>query len=386
MEVAFQVPVPDFAREPIHSPRSYLVYERALRLPQARSLPYIRSVNWVALGAELTPMLGFVLLYALGAQALLIVARLHFSPATVWLSLWMDVFPWLVIPALFTALIHARITARDEHGGRIAGWQGWIAGYRRARVGALSPTSLVRVAVILLTLPLFHRAFTIYKSVIPLIRPFQYDVEWTAIDRWIHFGRLPYQLLSPALTSAAALHWLELVYLSWHAVLGCVLLWITMQSDSQLRRRFYFTFLATWVLLGNVAALAATSAGPCYYGLVTGHPEVYAGLMRQLTLSSPSIPFTLGIQWQLWQHFRLSTVGVGAGISAMPSLHVAMPALFALAAYRKDPALALVLALFAVAIFVGSIALGWHYAIDGYVSVIGVSVLWWASGRLAATR
>ncbi len=362
------------------------MYERALRLPQARSLPYIRSVNWVALGAELTPMLGFVLLYALGAQALLIVARLHFSPATVWLSLWMDVFPWLVIPALLTAVVHARLTARDEQGRRIPGWQGWIAGYRRARIGPLSPTSLVRVAVILLTLPLFHRAFTIYKSAIPLIRPFQYDLEWTAIDRWIHFGRLPYQLLPPALTSAAALHWFEVVYLSWHAILGCVVLWITMQSDSQLRRRFYFAFLATWVLLGNVAALAATSAGPCYYGLVTGHPEVYAGLMRQLSLSSLSIPFTLGIQWQLWQHFQLSTVGVGAGISAMPSLHVAMPVLFALAAYRKDPALALVLAVFGVAIFVGSIALGWHYAIDGYVSVIGVSVLWWASGRLAATR
>jgi hypothetical protein len=362
------------------------VYEPALRLTQARGLPYITSVDWVALRDELTPMLGFVLVYALGAQALLIVAHLRFSPATVWLSVWIDVFPWLIIPALIIAVINARFSVRDVEGLRIDGWQGWLAGYRQARLGALSPTTLVRVTVVVLVFPVSHRAYSIYKSAIPLVRPFKYDSQWTEIDRWVHFGRLPYHLLPSVLTTPTALHWFEVFYLSWHAVVGCMVLWVTMQSDSQLRRRFYFVFLAILVLLGNVAALAGSSAGPCYYALVTGQSDAYAGLMHQLAQAGGSIPYTLAIQWQLWYHYRLATVGVGTGISAMPSVHVAMPVLFALGAYQKDAALGIALTFFGVGIFVGSIALGWHYAIDGYASIVGVSLLWWMSGRITVRR
>jgi hypothetical protein len=332
-------------------------------------------------------MLGFVLVYALGAQALLLVARLHFSPATVWLSVWIDVLPWLIIPALLTALIHARFSVRDGRGWRIHGWAGWIAGFQRARHGALSPTSLARATTLIVVFPVFHRAFAIYKSAIPLILPYQNDPTWTSVDRWIHFGRLPYELLPTFLTTPGALHWLELLYLAWHAVVGAGILWVTMQSDSALRRRFYFAFVATWVLLGNVAALAASSGGPCYYhALVGGTADPYAALMSRLALDGSSIPYTLGIRWQLWHHYQMSSVGVGTGISAMPSMHVAMPALFALTAYRKDAALGILFALFGVAIFVGSIALGWHYAVDGYVSTVAVGLLWWTSGRLAARQ
>jgi hypothetical protein len=362
------------------------VYEPALRLRQTRSLPYISSVDWMTLGAELTPMLGFVLVYALGAQMLLVVARLHFSPATVWLSVWIDLFPWLIVPALLIALVHGRLSVRDHQGLRIDGWQGWIAGYRKARLGALSPTTLVRLIVIVLVFPAYHRAYAIYKSAIPLVLPFKYDAQWTEIDRWLHFGRLPYQLLPSVLTTPWTLRWLEVFYLGWHAIVGCMILWVTMQSDSELRRRFYFVFLATLALLGNLVALAGSSAGPCYYALVTGQPDAYAGLVDYLAGAGHSIPYTLSIQGQLWQHYRLSTVGVGTGISAMPSIHVAMPVLFALTAYRKDAALGIALAIFGGVIFIGSIALGWHYAIDGYVSVAAVSLLWWVSGRLALKR
>ena len=363
------------------------MYEPILRLPQARRLPYIGSVDWVGLRDELAPMLGFVLVYAVSAQVLAIVAGMHFSPATVWLSVWVDLFPWLIIPAFLAVLIHARLSVRDNNGQRIHGWEGWIAGYRAARLGPLSSTTLIRTAAVVALIPIFHRAFAIYKSAIPLIRPFQDDSLWTEADRWLHFGRLPYQLLPSWLTTPAALHWLEVLYLSWHAVVGCVILWITLQSDSALRRRFYFVFLATWVLLGNVAALAASSGGPCYYlALVGGGPDPYAALLRRLALDGTSIPRTLATQWQLWRLYQLSSVGVGAGISAMPSMHVAMPVLFALAAYRKDAALSILFALFGVAIFIGSIALGWHYGVDGYVSIVSVCLLWWASGRLAARQ
>jgi hypothetical protein len=39
------------------------------------------------------------------------------------------------------------------------------------------------------------------------------------------------------------------------------------------------------------------------------------------------------------------------------------------------------LAAFAVVIFLGSVMLGWHYAIDGYVGAAGVAAIWWWCGR-----
>ncbi|WP_352458864.1 MULTISPECIES: phosphatase PAP2 family protein [unclassified Mesorhizobium] len=37
---------------------------------------------------------------------------------------------------------------------------------------------------------------------------------------------------------------------------------------------------------------------------------------------------------------------------------------------------------FAALILYGSVFTGWHYAVDGYASIIVVSVIWWATGRL----
>src|SRR3546814_4974916 len=37
--------------------------------------------------------------------------------------------------------------------------------------------------------------------------------------------------------------------------------------------------------------------------------------------------------------------------------------------------------LYAVVIFLGSIHLGWHYAVDGYVSIVAVAAIWAEIGR-----
>jgi len=37
---------------------------------------------------------------------------------------------------------------------------------------------------------------------------------------------------------------------------------------------------------------------------------------------------------------------------------------------------------FAVLILLGSVMLGWHYAIDGYAGALGVLALWWFSGHI----
>jgi hypothetical protein len=39
----------------------------------------------------------------------------------------------------------------------------------------------------------------------------------------------------------------------------------------------------------------------------------------------------------------------------------------------------------AITIF-GSVALGWHYAVDGYASIVGMAALWWVAERITASK
>ena len=74
---------------------------------------------------------------------------------------------------------------------------------------------------------------------------------------------------------------------------------------------------------------------------------------------------------------------MGGGISAMPSVHNALSVLFALAAWKVYRPLGWAFAAYAVAIWIGSIHLGWHYGLDGIVAAILTYAIWVGAGRLA---
>ena len=64
------------------------------------------------------------------------------------------------------------------------------------------------------------------------------------------------------------------------------------------------------------------------------------------------------------------------GISAMPSLHNAIAVLYALIAFRIGKAIGIFMSLYAAIIFVGSVHLGWHYAVDGIIAAIAMYAIW----------
>jgi TRAP-type C4-dicarboxylate transport system permease small subunit len=66
----------------------------------------------------------------------------------------------------------------------------------------------------------------------------------------------------------------------------------------------------------------------------------------------------------------------------MPSMHVAMPVLYALVARRTSRALALFFGLYGLAIWLATTHLGWHYAVDGYVGALAMLGVWCISGRI----
>ena len=82
-------------------------------------------------------------------------------------------------------------------------------------------------------------------------------------------------------------------------------------------------------------------------------------------------------------NYLLATEGqdaIGGGISAMPSLHVAIAVLTALCVRDRFPGLQWLPWIYAVIIYIGSIHLGWHYASDGIVSAVGMVAIWKAAG------
>ncbi len=218
---------------------------------------------------------------------------------------------------------------------------------------------------------------------IHVVQPFGWDPPLSALDARVHLGHFPWRILQPALGHPPITRMLDFAYVPvLLALLVGVTVWQGWTTDTALRRRFLLTFVLAWILLGTGLAVALSSAGPCYYGRVTGLPDPYADLMAYLNGVHRATPLTaLLIQDGLWQSHVGNMAGSFSEISAMPSIHVAMPTLFALAGWRASRRLGWALAAFAVVIFLGSVALGWHYAIDGYVGAAGVAAIWWLCGR-----
>ncbi len=92
--------------------------------------------------------------------------------------------------------------------------------------------------------------------------------------------------------------------------------------------------------------------------------------------------WALSTRETLWASY-VNKEGIVAGISAMPSLHNASAVLFALLGWQVSRAHGIALTIFAVLIFLGSIHLGWHYAVDGYLGAALAVVIWWISGKIA---
>lgn len=177
----------------------------------------------------------------------------------------------------------------------------------------------------------------------------------------ILFGRDPWQLLTwiPG-------GWIDRLYLTWIICTLGLLAVIAMLPPSPLRDRSvksYFLIVASCAL----GQYALPSAGPIFYARL--------GLGDRFT-DLPAQPWVAAAADYLWSAYQAQGSLVGIGISAFPSLHVAGATWIALTLAATDRRLAVVGLVYASAIAVGSVLLGWHYALDGIAGIAIALIAW----------
>ena len=135
-----------------------------------------------------------------------------------------------------------------------------------------------------------------------------------------------------------------------------------------------------------MAAYFLASAGPCFYYRAFGSLH-FRPLMDQLRnadahLSAIAPIFhiqSLDIQDWLWRSHVNGRGTFGGGISAMPSLHVAIATLMACTSFHFGRRSGWIMTGFAIMIWIASVHLGWHYASDGVVAAAMTVAIWKAS-------
>lgn len=283
-------------------------------------------------------------------------------------------FLWLPLPFAFLV---GRLRVRDATGEYVRGWRGWKGAWTLFRERYANPAGLARAAVAGLAASLIVNVYGSWKRAMPSVWPFVWDEPLARLDRVLHLGTDPWQLVHPWLARPMVTYGLDALYYTWLPLFMAVLAWQAWSGSRDLRRRFFVSAVFVWIGLGNVAATLLSSAGPAFYGFLVGGPDPFAPLFAYLAgVGGPDTLLTLRGQEVLWTLHTAGEANPYSGISAMPSVHIGMTTLYTLMGWERARWLGIGFGLYGLAMLIATVHLGWHYAVDGYVSILAVWLFW----------
>lgn len=228
----------------------------------------------------------------------------------------------------------------------------------------------------------FVAAFSYVKEAIPELNPFAWDETFARMDRQMHGGVDAYMWLSPILANDTMIRVVDKAYSAWFLLIYFFVFVACMDRENPIRRNAYLmSFTLTWIIGGSILATVFSSVGPIYFqdfGLGDQFLPLKDILLRQ-DAQRPLL--AVEMQTRLLQN-HLNGTDVG-GISAMPSMHLATSWVMAFHAFRYSSKLGWIMVGFAVLIQLGSVILGWHYAIDGYAGFLVAAACWFGGSKLA---
>jgi membrane-associated phospholipid phosphatase len=289
----------------------------------------------------------------------------------------------LNVPAFVTMLAVSALVLPVLLGVSRLRHHSWRAAQRRYLT--LRPViGVLVVAVFVAEESQIHEAF---KRLLGRVNPFRWDAALSHASILLHGGVPAWRWLNPVFHAPRLTAALDTLYLGWFPivfVLGCLLAWLPRR---RLRQRALLTWGLVWLGLGTVLAQIFSSAGPVYYHHVVSGPDPYAPLMAHLDSVNTVLPLgAVRLHASVWANLHRVHDLRWLHISAFPSMHVAVPAVFACLWWRQWRPAGVLLWAVTVIILIGSIYLGWHYAVDGYAAILGVLACWWLAGRLLRRR
>lgn len=250
--------------------------------------------------------------------------------------------------------------------GAMAGVYGISAIFNMMRAGVDQPIGFIRdrfarehirILLIIGCVALAGVNMITFMWLKPLLNyavPFKYDLLLARIDNVLFLGKDPWRYLTWLNSDAMAV----IYHRGWFALMVTVLLITLSAPASREKSAVMITYFLLWSVVGPLIHLAVPAAGPIFYENL--------GLGDRFT-ALPTPPLTADVAEYLWQIYAAGGFGAAAGISAMPSLHIATVVWMMIAVKVFKPRWLVPVTAASLLIFLLSISLGWHYAIDGIV-------------------
>lgn len=283
---------------------------------------------------------------AIAAANILLAAALTVGEIS-WLGFVASTLEWLVLIASIGTLALAYAMLRTLRSG-----DPLIHGLRQSISDNRDRLKVVAVGLAI-SVPV-HSSSNILKQRLNDLYPFWADKMLADWDAAI-FGTDPGQWLHSVL-GPAAIGFLDFTYTLWFPVNALCFIACLFYG----RKRLLLTYFLLWGLCAPMGQVLMSSAGPLFW------PYLDYGDRFDSLIADVSFGPTFAARY-LWLTFNADVMRFGAGIAAVPSMHVAGSAWVALCTFRSR--LFPIGLLYLVLVSIGSVALGWHYALDGVIGI-----------------
>ena len=254
--------------------------------------------------------------------------------------------------------------------------------FRDTKLVKRAVLSLVQALPLLLFVFLFMPVFGGVKSTIGMLQPYSWDETFIRWDEVLH-GADVWLLMQPVLGKPEITYVISILYQVWILLLYVAFPFVCLhRSNEKVRRQMIVSYLLSWIVIGSIMAHFFASVGPCFLEPITGNDRFVPQMEYLLSVNEEYPLMMLQVQEILLESYLNGEPGLGRGISAMPSMHIAIAALFTIYAWRLSRAWGIIAGLFLLVTYLGSVHLAYHYAVDAYVSIAAVIFIWWFSGRI----
>ena len=237
-------------------------------------------------------------------------------------------------------------------------------------------------------LAILQTVYAFFKPLIPRFVPYSWDPLFAAADRLIFFGHDAWRVVWPLFGHPLGVWTINVLYHLWF--FWMLLVWVLVAFATRHRGervRFLMATVLTWLVGGTILATVFSAVGPCYYGVFVPGPNPFAELMANLFAINDHAPvYALAVQDMLLRGQMNPSPGVLAGISALPSMHIADAVLRTRIAFVYSRRFGMASLALTGVICVGSVLLGWHYAVDGIAGAIVALAAWWVSGKIVGIK